>query len=131
VDPVARRFFIAHGLVVQVVDLNTGTLASRIAGWREAYAIDRLDAQAIATLLRRSSAGAASIQPAIAQSSPASSSPAKQLVTPTVLDWSHESRLPESAEDSMSIFSLKSDCLEPQGLAIDSSHQRLLRAVTI
>jgi DNA-binding beta-propeller fold protein YncE len=275
VDPVARRLFIAHGLVVQVVDLDTGTLAGRIAGLREAHAIAlddtgefgyisdglagqvkvfdrrslqvvasiptgpapralvferqsrllfaictspvtnslnqtpttpqtaskrgesslnatgrfsaqnrntqpvsgseiktsvtvidvqtrepvgeilmpgklgfaeaagngqvfinivnrnqiaRLDAQAIATLLRRSTAGAASIQPAIAQSNPASSSPAKQLVTPTVLDWSHESRLPESAEGRMSIFSLGSECLEPQGLAIDSSHQRLFAA---
>jgi DNA-binding beta-propeller fold protein YncE len=90
--------------------------------------IARLDAQAIVTLLGRSTAGAASIRPAVAQSGPASSSPAKQLVTPTVLDWSHESRLPESAEGRMSIFNLGSGCLEPQGLAIDSSHQRLFAA---
>jgi DNA-binding beta-propeller fold protein YncE len=90
--------------------------------------IARLDAQAIAALLRRSAAGAASIQPAIAQSNPASSSPAKQPVTPTVLDWSHESRSPESAEGRMNIFSLGSECLEPRGLAIDSSHLRLFVA---
>lgn len=90
--------------------------------------IARLNAQAIVTLLRRSTAGAASSQPAIAQSSSASFSPAKQLVTPTILNWSHEARLPESAEGRMSIFSLGHECLEPQGLAIDSSHQRLFAA---
>jgi hypothetical protein len=36
---VARRLFIAHGLVVQVVDLDICTLVGRIAGSREARAI--------------------------------------------------------------------------------------------
>jgi DNA-binding beta-propeller fold protein YncE len=90
--------------------------------------IARLDAQAIATLLRKSTPGAASSQQAIAQSSPALSSPAKQLVTPTVLDWSHEARLSESAAGRISIFSLGPECIEPQGLAIDSSHQRVFVA---
>ncbi len=38
-DPVAERLYIAHGPVVQVVDVKTGTLAGQIAGLREAHAI--------------------------------------------------------------------------------------------
>src|ERR1039458_894833 len=38
-DPATRRVFIAHGPVVQVVDLDTGALAGQITGLREAHAI--------------------------------------------------------------------------------------------
>lgn len=34
VDPAARQLLIAHGLVVQVIDLDTDTLTGRIAGLR-------------------------------------------------------------------------------------------------
>jgi DNA-binding beta-propeller fold protein YncE len=38
-DPVARRLYIAHGHAVQVVDVDTGSVAGEIAGFREAHAI--------------------------------------------------------------------------------------------
>lgn len=38
-DADARRLFIAHGSVVQVVDVETGTVAGEISGLREAHAI--------------------------------------------------------------------------------------------
>jgi len=39
VDPVALQLFVAHGSVVQVVDLNTGTLAGVVHGMSEAHGI--------------------------------------------------------------------------------------------
>jgi len=38
-DPVAERLYIAHGPVVQVVDVKSGTLAGQVTGLREAHAI--------------------------------------------------------------------------------------------
>jgi DNA-binding beta-propeller fold protein YncE len=38
-DPVARRLYIAHGQVVQVVDVDSGSVAGEITGFREAHAI--------------------------------------------------------------------------------------------
>ena len=38
-DPAAGRLYIAHGSVVQVVDVETGTLAGQITGLREAQSI--------------------------------------------------------------------------------------------
>jgi DNA-binding beta-propeller fold protein YncE len=38
-DPVALQLFVAHGPVVQVVDVNSGTVAGQITGLREAHAI--------------------------------------------------------------------------------------------
>src|ERR1035438_8432832 len=38
-DPAARRLFIAHGSLVQVVDVDTGALAGQVTGLREAHAI--------------------------------------------------------------------------------------------
>jgi YVTN family beta-propeller protein len=38
-DPVALRLYIAHGPVVQVVDLSTGKLAGTISGMRDAHGI--------------------------------------------------------------------------------------------
>ncbi len=38
-DPVARRLYIAHGRVVQVVDVDSGSVIKEIAGFREAHAI--------------------------------------------------------------------------------------------
>jgi YVTN family beta-propeller protein len=39
VDPQAGRLFIANGPVVQVVDIETGTVAGKITGFKEAHAI--------------------------------------------------------------------------------------------
>jgi DNA-binding beta-propeller fold protein YncE len=88
--------------------------------------IARLDAQAIAAFLRGHSA--ASSQPASVRSVSAPSSPSKQLAAPPVLDWSHESRLPNSAESRMNIFALGPDCREPSALAVDGGHMRLFAA---
>jgi YVTN family beta-propeller protein len=38
-DPVALKLYIAHGPVVQIVDVNTGTLAGQVVGMREAHGI--------------------------------------------------------------------------------------------
>jgi DNA-binding beta-propeller fold protein YncE len=38
-DPKASQLFIAHGTVVQVVDVATGALAGQVTGLREAHAI--------------------------------------------------------------------------------------------
>jgi DNA-binding beta-propeller fold protein YncE len=39
VDPAAHRLFIAHGPIVQVVDIETGTVAGQVTGLQEAHAI--------------------------------------------------------------------------------------------
>jgi DNA-binding beta-propeller fold protein YncE len=44
VDPTARELFIAHGPTVQVVDIDSGTVAGTVKGFRQAHAIV-LDAQ--------------------------------------------------------------------------------------
>jgi DNA-binding beta-propeller fold protein YncE len=38
-DPTARQLFIAHGPTVQVVDVETGTVAGTVGGFREAHAV--------------------------------------------------------------------------------------------
>jgi DNA-binding beta-propeller fold protein YncE len=38
-DPKASQLFIAHGTLVQVVDVTTGVLAGQVTGFREAHAI--------------------------------------------------------------------------------------------
>ena len=38
-DPVALKLYIAHGPVVQIVDVNTGTLAGEVVGMHEAHGI--------------------------------------------------------------------------------------------
>jgi hypothetical protein len=38
-DPVAERLYIAHGDVVQVVDVESGQLAGSIKGFREAHSV--------------------------------------------------------------------------------------------
>jgi DNA-binding beta-propeller fold protein YncE len=38
-DPIALKLYIAHGPVVQVVDVNTGTLAGQVTGLRDAHGI--------------------------------------------------------------------------------------------
>jgi len=70
--------------------------------------IARLDVQSIATLLGKPAA-----RPAAAQ---------------TVLDWSHESRLPDSAENRMRILAVGPDCHELSALAVDGAHMRLFAA---
>ena len=44
VDPTARELFIAHGPAVQVVDIDSGTIAGTVKGFRQAHAVV-LDAQ--------------------------------------------------------------------------------------
>jgi DNA-binding beta-propeller fold protein YncE len=39
IDPTARRLYIAHGTVVQVVSIDTGELVAQIPGFREAHAV--------------------------------------------------------------------------------------------
>jgi DNA-binding beta-propeller fold protein YncE len=95
--------------------------------------VARLDASAIAGLLHVRSDGAASTPPPIAEPGPtgpgsAESGQAAQEAAPTVLDWSHETSPSESAQASMRIFPLGSDCREPRSLAVDGAHQRLFAA---
>jgi hypothetical protein len=68
--------------------------------------IARLDAQSIAALLGRRAGAAA----------------------PQLLDWSHESRLPNSAGSRMSLFPIGPDCRELTALAVDGVHTRLFAA---
>jgi hypothetical protein len=75
--------------------------------------IARLDAQSIGALLGRPAGRTVSAQAAAAQ---------------TVLDWSHESRLPNSAENRMRIFAVGPDCRELSALAVDGAHTRLFAA---
>jgi DNA-binding beta-propeller fold protein YncE len=90
--------------------------------------IARLDAQSIGVLIRGRAPDAATIQSGTAQSSPPISGPANLPATLPVLDWSHESALPPSANGRMNIFAMGSECPEPEGLAIDTSHLRLFAA---
>jgi DNA-binding beta-propeller fold protein YncE len=45
-DPTARELFIAHGPTVQVVDVDSGTVAGTVRGFRQAHAV-LLDAQGV------------------------------------------------------------------------------------
>ena len=45
-DPTSRQLFIAHGPVVQVVDVDSGTVAGTVRGFRQAHAV-LLDAQGV------------------------------------------------------------------------------------
>lgn len=45
-DPTARELFIAHGPMVQVVDVDSGTVAGTVKGFRQAHAV-LLDAQGV------------------------------------------------------------------------------------
>jgi DNA-binding beta-propeller fold protein YncE len=107
--------------------------------------IVRLDAGSIAALFgRRADRAAAARQadtqppavssaPGPARSAPSSATPpasAQGNDTPSVLDWSHENRLPNSAANRMMLFSLGPDCREPSALAVDGSHERLFAACT-
>ncbi|MGA3010790.1 MAG: hypothetical protein ABSD72_11080 [Terracidiphilus sp.] len=75
--------------------------------------IARLDAQSIAALLAKPAGKTPSGQTAAAQ---------------TVLDWSHESHLPDSAESRMRTFAVGPDCHELSALAVDGAHTRLFAA---
>ena len=87
--------------------------------------IARLDASAIAALLHQNADATASPQP---QPASTQASPSKQEAAPTVLDWSHEARQSQSAQEAMRLFGLGSDCREPRTLAVDSAHQRVFAA---
>jgi DNA-binding beta-propeller fold protein YncE len=107
--------------------------------------IVRLDAESIASLLGRRAGRAAAAQTtapqpastppspaptnqAQAQPSPAPSTPPTAGSTSQVLDWSHESRLPNSAENRMNLLSVGPECRELSALAIDGPHERLFAA---
>lgn len=45
-DPTSRQLFIAHGPVVQVVDVDSGTVAGTVKGFKQAHAV-LLDAQGV------------------------------------------------------------------------------------
>lgn len=45
-DPTSRELFIAHGPVIQVVDVDSGTVAGTVRGFRQAHAV-LLDAQGV------------------------------------------------------------------------------------
>jgi DNA-binding beta-propeller fold protein YncE len=93
--------------------------------------VARIDAQSIAAYLRAHAAvppAANSPGPANASGPPNASSPAKPADSTRVFDWSHESRLPNSAQSSMAIFALGSDCSDPRALAVDAQHGRLFAA---
>jgi len=71
--------------------------------------VARIDAQSIASYLRA--------HPRQKPEAPAQA-----------LDWSHESRLPNTAQSNMALFPLGADCTEPRALAIDGKHGRLFVA---
>jgi hypothetical protein len=50
------------------------------------------------------------------------------MAAPVVLDLSHESRPPQSAENPLRLFALGSDCPEARSLAVDGKHLRLFAA---
>jgi DNA-binding beta-propeller fold protein YncE len=84
--------------------------------------VARLDASAIAALLRRhSEAGPPAARPS--QHSRAAEDPALR-----VLDWSREARPSDAAQNSMRLFSLGSECREPLSMAVDGAHQRVFAA---
>ena len=85
----------------------------------------RLDAQSIASLLHSSTAALANSQPATSEPGSAAPAQAVKAVSPMLLDWSRETRLPDSAEGRINLFNLGAGCIEPRGLAIDSRHARL------
>ena len=87
--------------------------------------VARLDAAAIANLLHQNSNAAASGK---AQPTSAQASPSNQEAAPVILDWSHESRQPQSAQEAMRLFGLGSACREPRSLAVDGAHQRVFAA---
>jgi DNA-binding beta-propeller fold protein YncE len=89
--------------------------------------IARLDAQAIAALLRGHTSVSRSTLPAN-PSGPGQPSQVTHRADLPVLDWSHESRFPNSAENRLNIFALGPDCVDPRGLAVDRSHTRLFAA---
>jgi len=90
--------------------------------------IARLDAQAIAALLRGRTPAASSALPVNSQSRPAQPGPATQSAVPPILDWSRDSRSPSSADSRLSIFALGPECVDPRSLAVDSRHARLFAA---
>jgi DNA-binding beta-propeller fold protein YncE len=83
--------------------------------------VARIDAQSIAAYLHANPTAPA--QPAAGPSTAA-----KPAAPPHVFDWSHESRLPNSAQSSMAIFTLGPDCADPRGLAVDGKNGRLFAA---
>jgi DNA-binding beta-propeller fold protein YncE len=75
--------------------------------------IARIDAQSIAALLGKRAGNAATAQTSS---------------TTQVLDWSNESRLPNSAGGRMRIFAVGPECRDLSALAVDGRHMRLFAA---
>jgi DNA-binding beta-propeller fold protein YncE len=95
--------------------------------------IARLDAQSIGELLgRRADRAATAVagvpQPAAGQASLIPSGSAQENAALPALDWSHESRSANSAQDRLRLFALGPGCIAPSALAVDGSHQRLFVA---
>jgi DNA-binding beta-propeller fold protein YncE len=90
--------------------------------------IARLNAQAIGALIRNHQDRAAPSQPGPTKPTSSQSGTAVETHAPMVLDWSHESRPAQSAQDALRLFPLDAGCLESRSLAIDHSHQRLFAA---
>ncbi len=97
--------------------------------------VARLDASAIAALLHRNAEATATPQTELAsaeagpsQAGNAKDNPSPEEAAPTVLDWSHGARQPQSAQESMRLFDLGSACRAPRSLAVDGAHQRLFVA---
>jgi DNA-binding beta-propeller fold protein YncE len=82
--------------------------------------IARLDAQAIRALLGTRADGASVADAAGSAKGNNDSLP--------LLDWSHESHLPKSAQDSLRFIALGSGCPQPGALSVDGAHQRLFVA---
>jgi DNA-binding beta-propeller fold protein YncE len=79
--------------------------------------VARIDAQSLAAYLRGHKA-----------TPTPSPSATKPPISTHIFDWSHESRLPNSAQNTMAIFSLGPDCAGPSALAVDGKHGRLFAA---
>jgi DNA-binding beta-propeller fold protein YncE len=95
--------------------------------------VARLDASAIAATLHAQPDGAASSTPTASdgdssQTGAGTANSAKDGPAPTILDWSHESRLPAAAQDAMHLFRLGPECRDPMSLAVDGAHQRIFAA---
>jgi hypothetical protein len=111
----------------QIARLDAGSIAALFGRRADRAAATRLaDAQPPA--LSPAPAPSRSTPSRSAPSHSTPSSPAHENTAPSVLDWSHETRLPNSASSRLTLFPLGPDCREPSALAVDGSHQRLFAA---
>jgi DNA-binding beta-propeller fold protein YncE len=95
--------------------------------------VARLDASAIAALLRRQPGLAPSpLLPANdgvrSSTGSGTQNSAGQEPAATILDWSHERQQSAAAQDAMRFFPLGSACHDPLSLAVDGVHERIFAA---